>query len=427
MIRSDYFLKVLSLIAASRLLGALKDIWLASYFATSLEIEIYFLALVVPLFIANVVGGSLRSSFVPEFYRIKATNSESNLNDYAFNSLKFAASLAVILCLPCVALSQWFFPVMKGEGSLEALLLMSLIPFPLLISAALEGFLIAKKKSPALISISAIGPILTILVLFWGGASIQLLVYVTLAAAVIEMLMTGVLAGANGLRLGRSLKINFKILRQPLKQFGSLLGGSALQSGMEVLDKGMAAYLVMGSVAALHYGTKITVGITAIFAGAMSQVFLPAFSEAIAKKDFLKLRTYFLKLNILIILASVALAAILFWQAQELVSLIFRHGNFKDNDVLEVTRVHRFFVLQIPFYMMGLVAAWVLVALQSNLLLTFVAVISFFANGVGNYILMFRFGVAGISLSTSIVYFISWVILFSLVIYNLNQKARQVS
>jgi putative peptidoglycan lipid II flippase len=420
-IRRPYFLKVLTLTASTRFLGALKDIWLASYFARSLEIEVCFLALLVPYFIANVVGGSLRNSFVPEFYRIQNTGSEPAINEYTFNALKFASMMGLTLCLPCYFLGQWLFPVMRSEENLSILLLLSLLPLPLLISSALEGFLIAKKKSPALISISAIGPLLIITILSVGGASPRLLVDVTLAASFVEMLCIGWLALRSGLNLRPQLRLNFAVLNKLFKQFTSLLGGSTLQSSMEIIDKGMAAYLVVGSVAALHYGTKITLAITAILAGAMTQVFLPAFSELIANKEYGKLRSYFWRLNLQVFFASTILVGLLIWRPETIINLVFGYGNFKVEDVRIVADVHQFFVLQIPFYLSGLIGVWVLLALQKNSWLTYIAMISFVANAAGNWILMQKMGVAGISLSTSIVYFISW----GLILLVAEQKMRE--
>jgi putative peptidoglycan lipid II flippase len=78
-------------------------------------------------------------------------------------------------------------------------------------------------------------------------------------------------------------------------------------------------------------------------------------------------------------------------------------------------------VLQIPFYLSGLIGVWVLLALQKNSWLTYIAMISFVANAAGNWILMQKMGVAGISLSTSIVYFISW----GLILLVAEQKMRE--
>ena len=66
-----------------------------------------------------------------------------------------------------------------------------------------------------------------------------------------------------------------------------------------------------------------------------------------------------------------------------------------------------FFALQTPFYAIGILGVRLLNALGRNQLLMWFSVVSLAVNVGGNLLLMKVLGVAGIALSTTIVYLVS--------------------
>ena len=97
--------------------------------------------------------------------------------------------------------------------------------------------------------------------------------------------------------------------------------------------------------------------------------------------------------------------------SEPLVRLLFERGAFTGEDTRIVAFVQIFSLLQIPFYLLGIIYVRAISALQRNTLLMWGSAISLILNVVMNLILMRYIGVAGIALSTAIVYLAAWIFL----------------
>jgi putative peptidoglycan lipid II flippase len=83
---------------------------------------------------------------------------------------------------------------------------------------------------------------------------------------------------------------------------------------------------------------------------------------------------------------------------------LFERGAFGPNDTQRVAEVLRFAAFQIPFYILGTVAARVAVSLQAARLMLVISFSALVLNAALNWLLMRHLGVAGIALSTVIVH-----------------------
>jgi putative peptidoglycan lipid II flippase len=93
--------------------------------------------------------------------------------------------------------------------------------------------------------------------------------------------------------------------------------------------------------------------------------------------------------------------------------LLFQRGAFGAADTIVVGRVQAFLALQIPFYLLSAMGVRVLSALKRNSLIMWVSGVSTTLNIILNWILMKYAGVAGIALSTSLVYLVSCSLIFA--------------
>ena len=95
--------------------------------------------------------------------------------------------------------------------------------------------------------------------------------------------------------------------------------------------------------------------------------------------------------------------------AEPLVRLIYERGAFTAQDTHLVAQVQRGLALQLPFYLASILVVRLISSLRANHILMFGAIISVTVNFTLNYALMRPFGVAGIALSTSAVYLVSFL------------------
>ena len=106
---------------------------------------------------------------------------------------------------------------------------------------------------------------------------------------------------------------------------------------------------------------------------------------------------------------GIPLVLLLVFFSEPIVSILFERGAFSTQDTSLVSNIQIYYFLQIPFYVLVLLMMRLISSLKANRWLMLVASINFILNVVLNYVFMRWMGVAGIALSTSIVYVISFI------------------
>jgi putative peptidoglycan lipid II flippase len=111
----------------------------------------------------------------------------------------------------------------------------------------------------------------------------------------------------------------------------------------------------------------------------------------------------------LILLVTIPLTLILVFFSEPLVRLFFERGAFTSADTWRVSQVQALFLLQVPFYFLGILMVRLISSLKMNRILMQAAIINLFLKITFNYLLMQRLGAAGIALSTTLVYVVSFI------------------
>lgn len=198
-------------------------------------------------------------------------------------------------------------------------------------------------------------------------------------------------------------------------------------SSTMVVDQIMAAWLPAGSVSALNYGSKFATMGTGLAATALGTAALPYLSELVARHDVIGLRHTFRTYAKIILWTSIPLTLLAIVFSKQLVELLFQRGAFDASATKAVALVQRLFLLQIPFYILGILSVRLISSLSGNYLLGWIALFNFVSNLVGNLLLMPRLGVAGIALSTSIVYVCSTAICVVVVMRLLRKMQTELT
>jgi putative peptidoglycan lipid II flippase len=137
---------------------------------------------------------------------------------------------------------------------------------------------------------------------------------------------------------------------------------------------------------------------------AVSTVVLPQFSRIVAACDWRGAQRTLLSYARLILIATIPVTLILISFSQPLAAFVFQRGAFTASDTVQVASVQSMYLLQMPFYVLGILFVRLTSALKANHILMWGSVISFLLNISLDYLLMKLFGVSGIALSTTIVY-----------------------
>jgi putative peptidoglycan lipid II flippase len=210
-------------------------------------------------------------------------------------------------------------------------------------------------------------------------------------------------------------------VKQVLKQFAPMAAGAFFMGGTELIDQSMAAMLGPGSVSALTYGNKLVMFILVVGSGALGTAIFPHFSRMTAVKDWDLARHTLKSYTRLVLIVTIPLTLMLIYLSEFLVGILFERGAFVAADTRLVGDIQALYLLQIPFYVLGIMGVRLLSAMKKNQTLMVISAINLITNIVGNYVFMSYLGVAGISLSTSVVYAIS----MSLIFLSLNSELRK--
>ncbi|RME58556.1 hypothetical protein D6779_06245, partial [Candidatus Parcubacteria bacterium] len=94
-------------------LGVLvKDLVVARYFGLSTDLDAFYMALAIPLFLVNVLGGPYSSVFVPAYIRQKDEHGVEGAARLLGHTLAKAIRLLLLVATGLAVLSPWLLPVL---------------------------------------------------------------------------------------------------------------------------------------------------------------------------------------------------------------------------------------------------------------------------------------------------------------------------
>jgi putative peptidoglycan lipid II flippase len=413
------FLLVALLTMVGKIVSFAKDALVADKLGTASELDAYMLVFGFFTFLGSVLGGGVPESFVPAYAELRERRGLRRA--YRLGVQSAACHFAVLLtCGTLLALAAPWLVAWAAQGfppakqALAVSLLRGLVPFLLCFGLAqhLGAWLRAGKTFMLAASAPMLVPlgIVTALLLAGGSVSAWTLVSGTVWGAVAQLT---VLLVAIARRLPRrlswwrcTLRHREPGLRVVLRNaLPFLIGGVAFGSAV-VVDQTMAAWLTAGSVAVLGYSDKLCAIVLAVTAGPASDVLFPHFAELAAQRDWSGLRRQLFTSAGIIVAAALPMTLVLCCFAPWIVSTLFERGAFGPQDTQRVAEVLRFAAFQIPFYVIGTVAARVAVSLQATRFMLTIAFSALVLNASLNWLLMRPLGVAGIALSTTLVHLI---------------------
>jgi len=400
--------------------GFAKELTVAAWFGTGDAVDAFLIALLVPSFIVNLLAGSISASFLPTFIRVYRNRglagAQKVLTGVITGFLFFGLILSVIL----IVFTPLYLPALCSGFSPEKLrltrmILYALAPIILLkgLSTICAGVLNALDNFALAAVLPILGPLSAIFFILTGGASLG--IYALVIGTILGFGLETVLISGAIIKRKFSLRprlIGFDPdLRIVIGQFLPMIAGSILMGSTELVDKGMAATLAPGSVAALNYGNKIIAAVLTLATTAIGTAVLPYFTRMVSEKDWKNIRSILKSYLSLIFAVGIPTAILIYVFSDSIVNIIFQRGSFTAGDTAVVSAVQAYFAFQIPFYIGGIVVVRLISALRANHILMWGAAINLVVNIGFNILFIHYLGLKGIALSTSFVYLISFLFL----------------
>jgi putative peptidoglycan lipid II flippase len=396
--------------------GALREIVVARYFGRSDSIDAFLVAYLLPSFVVTVVAGSLASALIPVLVEIRHREGIVAAQEL-FSGILVLNSVALVLIAALLgSLAPVYLPYLGSGFSVAKLeltreLLLLLLPFIFFsgIASCISSALNAGEKFalPSIVPIVTPLVVIVVLGLFAKSWSAVALVGGTVAGSAIEAGLLAQAVKSRGIRFAFKWTGFTPAVRSVLRQYTPMLAGSFLLGSTLVVDKSMAAMLSTGSVAALTYANKVISAVFAIAATALSTAAFPYFAKMVTLRDWNGCRHTLKRYSVLILATTVPLTLGLMIMSKPIVRLLFQRGAFGSVDTDLVSWVQICYLIQVPFYILSILFVRFLSSVRRNDVLMYGAVISLILDVILNLVLMRRWGVAGIAMSTSCVYAIS--------------------
>jgi len=332
----------------SRILGLVRDIFIARYFPAGEATDAFFVAFKIPNFFRRLFAeGAFSLAFVPVLTEYRNQYSEADTRELID---RVAGTMGVILLiLACIGVAA--SPILTSifaagfidepeKFKLTSDLLRITFPYILLISMTMmaAGILNTWKHflvpafTPVLLNISMIScavwlsPQLNvpIFALAWG----------VLIAGVVQLLFQLPFLYREGLLPKPKWGWKHEGVQKILKLMVPAIFGSSVAQINILLDTFIASFLISGSVSWLYYSERLLWLPMGVFGVALATVVLPHLSEAHYKKgatNFGQTLQWAIKLSLLIAIPS---ATGLFLLAQPILSTLFQYGVFSGSDAL---------------------------------------------------------------------------------------------
>ena len=346
----------------SRLLGYVRDIFIAIFLGTGVLADVFFVAFRIPNTFRRLFSeGTFNAAFVPS-YSSEIAKGKKQAN-------KFANSIFNLLFLGLfflVLIIQIFMPglvsvIAPGFGQdiekINMAINLTRITFPFLLFISIASFLAAILNSHNKFAAASAAPIilniiLIIVLLFANSLGDELVYYLSYGVSLAGILQ--LLFLYKFVRKFYTLKFNFKIkVNKKVKNFFKKLLPSIFSSGVtqiNILVGTIIASFQTSAVSYLYYADRIYQINLAIAGIAIGVVILPQLSKHIQfkkKNKIILIQNKALELSLFLSLpASIALLI----GSENIISALFGYGSFNEVDAQNSARALYYFALGLPAF-----------------------------------------------------------------------------
>lgn len=410
-------------------LGFYKESIVAGSYGLSMLLDTFYIAVLIPSFVNSVFVSQLNNIFIPNYIAEIKKNSDRK---GAFQSVSFIliTAIALVLYIICVLCTDTYLSIIFRGHNVEfykLILKQFYYLAPCLFfwgfSSLLNALLLAKNR----FLVTTIYPVLTSLsvvacvVFFKDQLGVKVLAVGMLAGSILEFLALLVYAiYLKELQLALP-KLNSNTIMM-IKQMPPRIISALLVGLNPFVDQFFAAQLLTGSISAINYGTRIPAFLSSLLILALGNVLLPFFSEKVTDNISNTYNILFRILKYTFVITSV-ISAILFLFSNQIVHFAFERGKFSAHDTMMVSTVQQIFLVYIPFYTCSIVLLKFLTSINKNSFMILTSLISLILNFAFDLILVKKYDVYGLAISTTI------TIIFSslgFLIYTIQQRRKCV-
>ncbi|MFW0884062.1 murein biosynthesis integral membrane protein MurJ [Candidatus Acidulodesulfobacterium sp. H_13] len=400
----------------SRILGLLRDIFIAYFFGAGAVTDAFFVAFRIPNLFRRLFGeGGISASFIPVYSESLSKGSESEASDL-FKTV-FTALFFILLFLSLVGfLFSFLFVTITAPGFLhipaqfQLTVFLTKIMFPYIFLIGLTAFFAGVLNVHGSYAPGAMYPIILNILFIVSAVFLRPFFHPGIYALAIGVMIGGILQLLSQIyyikrkKIKLGFKFNFRnsAVRTVFKLLTpSLLGMAVIQLNL-LFDTLLASFLSPGSISFLYYGDRLYQFPLGVFAIALQTAIFPTLSASFARGNIKEIDNAFnfsASLMFFIIIPS-SIGLILL--RSSLVRLIYMHGIFNSADVQKTASVLLFFTIGLWASSLLKTVIPVFYSMKDTKTPVNAAIYSLILNIIFAVILMRFIGVDGLALAASI-------------------------
>ena len=422
----------------SRILGFVRDIFIASYLGSTIVADAFFVAFRIPNYFRRIFAeGAFSAAFIPVFTGL--INKPKNNREI----MQFIEHTMSLLFFALICISIFFYFAMPlviailapgfvdNKEVYDLTIHFGKIVFPYLLFIALVAQFSSITNSynrfafgafaPALLNISFIGSLLFFTpfvstpghalsygVLIGGAAQFAIMYY-----AIYKLQITPFIVLP---KFDSNIKKFLKLF------FPGILGAGAIQLNI-IIGTIIASFLPTGAISHLYYADRITQLPLAIFGTALGVALLPRLSKYIQQGENDSKIFYTLNRSVeFSILISFPAVVGLFIFAEPIINILFEHGAFTSVDTYYTSLALVFFSTGLPAYILIKIFNPIFFSREDTKTPLYITIVCLIVNVIISLLLIKYYREIGIAIATSIS---SW--LNALILYVVLRTKKQIS
>ncbi|NLG85252.1 MAG: murein biosynthesis integral membrane protein MurJ [Firmicutes bacterium] len=396
---------------ASKILGFVREMVLANYYGAGAAMDAYNIASNIPGILLVGLGTAITTTFIPAFTRRAERAGKEGAFALTRNLITAFGLVGLFICLfgilfaPYITrlLAPYFDPAKAALTTALSRILLLGGTFTIL-NGLCVGLLQAQERFvvPALVGFPMNFVIILAVVLFAGRFGIHALAAGAALAAAAQVLFQVPSIRGTGFRFWPVLDLNDADLRRVAVLVFPVFAGTMLLQVNTIVDRIFASGLPVGSISSITYANRINGFVSGIVAAAISTVALPALSRAAAAGDLDRLRRTMLyaarAMNALVIPMVAGLVVL----RVPIVRLLFERGAFDARATVMTATALLYLSLGLAAYGLRDVAARTFYALQDTVTPMTNSLITVGINIGLLFLLVPRWGLAGLTGATSL-------------------------
>jgi len=406
---------------ASKLMGFIRDMVVANFYGATMVSDAYFYALQIPslaIIILGGVGGPFHSATVAVFSKLIPdfkTKPDEVVNKLYNTFLTVTFLFFALLAILGYIFANQIMSIIISAGSPELISLATMhfkIMSPILLIGGVIGIyygllichnnFILPNLSPMVLSV--------VVILAISLANNDKSGIVLATATVIGALCQLLLQFPKIRQIGYRIKPNFEIKNNSnFKSIMELLFPAILSSTMGqitiYIDMFFASTLIAGAWTSVVFANRIFQFPVGILVTAFLVPLFPIFSRLAGENKHQEIKDYFNKGVGVLLFAAIPIIILIITLAKDGISLVFERGAFTSDAVMMVTEALCFLSFSILPYVFRDSITRVYYAFNDSKTPFIIAMSAIVLKILLNYILIIRFnmGIAGITLSTSLI------------------------